>query len=51
MNMDELYIFSIVMDETFEFQITEIGQIKYVEMGLVYFIDNYLGNPNNTKFW
>jgi len=51
MNIDQLYIFSIVIDETFEYKVTEVEQVKYIEMGLVYFINNYLGNPNNTEFW
>ena len=50
MNIDQLYIFSIVIDETFEYKVTEVEQVKYIEIGLVYFINNYLGNPNNTEF-
>nr|YP_010303547.1 hypothetical protein MRV25_mgp17 [Purpureocillium takamizusanense]UNI92576.1 hypothetical protein [Purpureocillium takamizusanense] len=51
MNIDKFYIFSIVIDETFECKVTETEQVKYVEIGFKYFIENYLENSNNTDFW
>lgn len=51
MNIDKFYIFSIVIDETFECKVTETEQVKYVEVGFKYFIENYLENSNNIDFW
>jgi hypothetical protein len=49
MNMDSFNIFSIVMSDTFECRVTEVEEssnVKYVEMGIKYFMENYLDNPN-----
>ena len=53
MNMDSFNIFSIVMSDTFECRVTEVedsSNVKYVEMGIKYFMENYLDNPN-IDFW
>lgn len=53
MNMDSFNIFSIVMSDTFECRVTEVEEssnVKYVEMGIKYFMENYLDNPN-IDFW
>lgn len=49
--MNKLYIFSIIIDENFEYEVTEVNNVKYIEIGLRYFIENYLENPNNVHFW
>lgn len=54
MNMETLYIFSIVISDTFEYKLTEIKSpcnIKYIEVGLTFFLENFLDNPNNVNFW
>jgi hypothetical protein len=50
MNMEELTIVSIISDATFEYEITQVEQIKYIEMGLMYFVNNYLENVDPTHF-
>ena len=53
MNLDTLYIFSIIIDDTFEYEMLELeapSKIKYVEIGVKFFIENFLENPNND-FW
>jgi hypothetical protein len=50
MNLDTLYIFSIIIDDTFEYEMLELeapSKIKYVEIGVKFFIENFLENPNN----
>lgn len=51
MNMDKLYIFSIVIDENMEYKVIEAGQVKYIEIGFKYFIENYLEGSNSIDFW
>jgi hypothetical protein len=51
--MDSFNIFSIVMSDTFECRVTEVEEssnVKYVEMGIKYFMENYLDNTN-VDFW
>lgn len=53
MNLKKFYIFSIIISETFEYDITEIKypcEIKYIEIGLVYFVQNFL-SADYSKFW
>lgn len=49
--MEKLYIFSIVIDETMEYKLVETPQVKYIEIGFKYFIENYLESSNNADFW
>jgi hypothetical protein len=54
MNIKNFYIFSIVACETLEFEITSVQEpcnVHYVEIGLKYFVEKYLPNPENIKFW
>lgn len=51
MNIDKLYIFSIVIDKTMEYKVVETEQVKYIEVGFKYFMENYLEGPNSTDFW
>jgi hypothetical protein len=54
MKIERLHIISIVMDEKFEYQITEVNspvKIVYIEIGFNYFLENFLGNPDNHQFW
>jgi len=50
MNIDKLYIFSIVIDKTMEYKVVETEQVKYIEVGFKYFMENYLEGPNSTDF-
>lgn len=53
MNVDSFNIFSIVMSETFECKIARVEEscnVKYIEIGIKYFLENYLDNPN-IDFW
>jgi len=53
MNLETWYIFSIIMDDSFECIIYELepnSNIKYIEIGLKFFIENFLENPDND-FW
>lgn len=54
MNMDSLYIFSISLDDNSDCRILEVeesSKVKYVEIGLKYFMENFLDNPHNGDFW
>jgi hypothetical protein len=54
MNIDTLFIFSIIADEALGLNVIELehpSKIKYIEVGLKFFIENYLENPNNAYFW
>lgn len=54
MNIDTLFIFSIIPDESLELNVVELehpSKIKYIEVGLKFFIEKYLENPNNAYFW
>lgn len=54
MNIDTLSIFSIIADESLGLNVIELehpSKIKYIEVGLRFFIENYLENPNNVYFW
>jgi hypothetical protein len=53
MNMDSLYIFSISLDDNSDCRILEVeesSKVKYVEIGLKYFMENFLDNPHNGDF-
>nr|QJQ35219.1 hypothetical protein [Fusarium ramigenum]QTK22401.1 hypothetical protein [Fusarium oxysporum f. sp. albedinis]SNU76834.1 TPA: hypothetical protein [Fusarium oxysporum f. sp. lycopersici]SNU77058.1 TPA: hypothetical protein [Fusarium oxysporum f. sp. cucumerinum]SNU77665.1 TPA: hypothetical protein [Fusarium oxysporum f. sp. niveum]SNU77835.1 TPA: hypothetical protein [Fusarium oxysporum]SNU78072.1 TPA: hypothetical protein [Fusarium oxysporum PHW808] len=53
MNLDTFYIFSIVIDDSFECKITEVDypcKVKYIEVGISFFIENFLGSEN-INFW
>jgi hypothetical protein len=53
MNIDSLYIFSIIISDTFECKISEIdkySKVKYIEIGIRYFMENYLNNSNDVDF-
>jgi len=51
MGLDQLYVFCIDMNETSEYKVAEVGQVKYIELSVKLFANNYLDNPNNTDFW
>lgn len=51
LNMDVLYIFSIYVDNSIELKVFELEQssnIKYVKVGIKFFMENYLDNSNNN---
>lgn len=52
--MNELYIFSIGTNNS-ECEIFEFNElpwkVKYIEIGIEYFLSNYLENKNNHAFW
>nr|QJQ35516.1 hypothetical protein [Fusarium begoniae] len=52
-NLDTFYIFSIVIDDSFECRVTEVDypcKVKYIEVGISFFIDKFLGSEN-INFW
>lgn len=51
MQLDKLYIYSIILDEQFEYTVTEVEQVKYIEVGFKFFMKNFLENPENVNFW
>lgn len=51
MELDKLYIYSIILDEQFEYEVTEVEQVKYIEVGFKFFMENLLENPENVNFW
>nr|QJQ35301.1 hypothetical protein [Fusarium ficicrescens] len=54
MDLDAMYIFSINFDDSIQFEVFELehrSNVKYIEVGLRFFIENYLENPNNEDFW
>lgn len=54
MQLDRLYIIEISMDNLFECEIYELEQqsnVKYIKIGLKFFLENFLENPNNKDFW
>jgi len=54
MELDRLYIIEITIDNSFECEVYELEQqskVKYIKMGLRFFLENYLENPNNADFW
>jgi len=53
MRIKELYIFSIQINASPDFKVVELdcpSKVKYIEVGLVFFMENYLRN-NNHNFW
>jgi hypothetical protein len=50
MNLEQLYVFCIDTSDTSVYKVGEVGQVKYLELGINLFVDNYLGDPNNTDF-
>lgn len=54
-NIDRLFIFSIVISDTFEYEVTEIdspSHIKYIEIGSTFFINNILESSDpEIDFW
>lgn len=53
MNLDTFYIFSIVVDDSFECKVTEVEhpcKVKYIEVSVSFFIENFLGS-DNLNFW
>jgi hypothetical protein len=53
MNFDKLYIFSIINDKNIKYKVTEIEgstTVKYIEIGLQYYIKNVLINSENHNF-
>jgi hypothetical protein len=49
MNLDTFYIFSIVVDDSFELKITEVDhpcKVKYIEVGVSFFVENFLQSEN-----
>jgi hypothetical protein len=50
MNIEKFYIFSIVICDELEYEVTHIDNIKYINIGFRYFIDNILGNPDGSEF-
>lgn len=53
LNIDKLYIISIVMNDAYENEYVELKescQIIYIRLGVISFIENYLRNPNQD-FW
>lgn len=53
MNLDTFYIFSIVVDDSFELKITEVDhpcKVKYIEVGVSFFVENFL-KSENVNFW
>lgn len=53
LNIDILYIFSIVINETYENEYVELKEpcnIVYIRVGLRFFLENYLENPD-MNFW
>jgi hypothetical protein len=49
-SLNKLFIFSIIIDDKFEYEIIEIGEVKYIKVGLTFFLKNFLENSENTKF-
>lgn len=53
MNLDTLYICSIIIDETFECEILELEEpckVVYMEIGIRFFMERLLDNPDHD-FW
>lgn len=53
MNLDTFYIFSIVISDSFEYKVTEVDypcKVKYIEVGLRFFVENFL-ESDNVDFW
>lgn len=54
MGLDSLYVISIVMSEEFQYEIKEVESscnVKYIEVGIRYFVEHYLENQNSDHFW
>nr|YP_010526683.1 hypothetical protein OOD12_mgp16 [Pleurocordyceps sinensis]UXR11751.1 hypothetical protein [Pleurocordyceps sinensis] len=52
-NIDTLYIVTIILDEEFKFEATKIeepSKVLHIEMGLIFFMERFLRNPN-YDFW
>lgn len=52
--LDMFYIISIVMCDKLQYEIKEVispCNVKYIEVGLKFFVENYLENPGNHNFW
>lgn len=53
MNLDTFYIFSIIICDTFKYKVREVEypcKVKYIEVGLRFFIENFL-EKDNVNFW
>lgn len=53
MNLDTLYICSIVIDDTFECEVLELEEpckVIYMEIGIKFFMERMLDNPEHD-FW
>lgn len=53
MNLDKLYIFSIIVDDKFNCNIIELEQgsnVIYIEIGIHSFIEGFLNSPHHN-FW
>lgn len=51
MNLDKLYIFSIIVDDKFNCNIIELEQgsnVIYIEIGIHSFIEGFLNSPHHN---
>lgn len=51
MNLDKLYIFSIIVDDNFTIKIIELEQssnVLYIEIGISYFIEEFLNSSHHN---
>jgi len=54
MELDTLYIISISIDDSLEYEIFELeheSNVKYINVGLRFFVENFLQNSENHNFW
>lgn len=54
MELDVLYIISINIDDSLEYEIMELehqSNVKYINVGLRFFVDNFLQNSEYHNFW